>query len=56
MIPYFEKGLRSVAQEVRYTFCLFVLFNKLFYVDINIVCLILLLLLLLRHVIDFEIS
>ena len=56
MIPYFEKTLCSVAQEIRYTF--FILFKKLFNVNVYRVCLVLLLLLLLSllNIIVFPIS
>ena len=47
MIPYVEKALCRVAQEIRYTFFCLILFNKLVSVDIYRGCLILLLLLLL---------
>ena len=55
MITYFEKTLRSVAQEISYSFSV-ILFKRLFNVDIYRVLLILLLLLLLLNVIAFAIS
>ena len=56
-MPYFEKPLCSVAQEILYFILyFFILFNKPFNVDIYRVCLVLLLLLLLLNVIAFAIS
>ena len=46
----FEKPLCSVAEEIRYTLFFFILFNKLFNIDIYWVFLILLLLLLLPYI------
>ena len=56
MIPYFEKTLCNVAQEIRYTLFFKFYLNKLFNVDIYKICLILLLLLLLLNVTAFAIS
>ena len=61
MIPYFEKTLYSIVQEISYAFLLlflnlFIVFNKLFNVNIYRACLILLLSLLWLNVIGFAIS
>ena len=56
MIPYFEKALCSVAQEIRHTLFFFILLKKIFNVDDYRVCLILFLLLLLLNIVVFSIS
>ena len=61
MIPYFEKTLYSIVQEISYAFLLlflnlFIVFNKSFNVNIYRACLMLLLSLLWLNVIGFAIS
>ena len=55
MTPYFEKTLRRVVQEIKYTL-FFILSNKIFNIDIYSICLIVVSLLLLLDVIAFIIS